>query len=454
MALSRVRLRLTAGFAIAFLAGLVALNTALFAYLRRQASRRISSHLELSTEQLLRSIHQEQLTDPADHDFAAAAREVLGEWPDPTVAFRVFDAHGGEIGTHGDSALLRVVPPAAAITLGRPRTIHDALARYFAERDPAADGVTAVAVTSIAGLKAENDALLEWMVLSAPLVLLLSLTGGYFLSRFALTPVGTLARAVSQLPPDDLERRLPVAAPPDEIDALAAQFNDLLARLHQVHSENRRFLEAAAHQIRTPLTLVLGESQLALDPARQADERLATLRRIQLAAQQMRHRVSDLFLLARAQAGERPQLAAGVDLDGLVFEGADLFRARAQALGRALELGTMDAVEVAGDAMLLREAVMELIENACRHSVGDGPVRIGVTTRDGAAVISVENPGPPLPTDWEARAPGPHAGSGSEPRGLGLALLRWIAAVHGGRLAAARSGDRNTISLEIPLQPR
>lgn len=97
---------------------------------------------------------------------------------------------------------------------------------------------------------------------------------------------------------------------------------------------------------------------------------------------------------------------------------------------------------------------MELIENACRHSVGDGPVRIGVTTRDGAAVISVENPGPPLPTDWEARAPGPHAGSGSEPRGLGLALLRWIAAVHGGRLAAARFDDRNTISLEIPLQPR
>ncbi|HEU5358259.1 MAG TPA: sensor histidine kinase, partial [Gemmatimonadales bacterium] len=107
-----------------------------------------------------------------------------------------------------------------------------------------------------------------------------------------------------------------------------------------------------------------------------------------------------------------------------------------------------------GDAMLLREAVMELIENACRHSSGDGPVRIGVTARDRAAVISVENPGPALPADWEARAPGPHAGSGSEPRGLGLALLRWIAAVHGGRLSATHSGGRNTISLEIPLQPR
>ncbi|MGH7591128.1 MAG: sensor histidine kinase, partial [Gemmatimonadales bacterium] len=343
MALSRVRLQLTAGFAIAFLIGLVALNTALFAYLRRQASRRVTAHLQLSAEQLLRSIHQEQVADPGDRPIAAAAREVLGEWPDPTVAFRIFDAHGADLGSVGDSTLLSVIPAATDLTFGRPRTVRSALARYYAFADSSAGKVTVVAATSIAGLVAENDALLTWLVLSAPLVLLLSLSGGYLLSRFALTPVGTLARAVADLPPDDLERRLPVRSPPDEIDQLADQFNDLLHRLHRVHAQNRRFLEAAAHQLRTPLTLVLGESQLALESARGAEERLATLRRIQLAAQQMRHRVSDLFLLARAQAGERPQLADAVDLDGLVFEGADLFRARAHALGRALDLGTMDA---------------------------------------------------------------------------------------------------------------
>lgn len=449
MALSRVRLRLTAGFAIAFLVGLVALNTALFAYLRRQASRRVTAHLQLSAQQLLRSIRQEQLVDPGDRDIAAATHEVLGEWPDPTVAFRVLDTAGATIGARGDSTLVAVIPTGRIVVTGRPRTVRGALARYYALEDTASDGVTIIAATSIAGLVAENDALLTWMVLSAPLVLLLSLTGGYLLSRFALTPVGTLARAVSELPPDDLERRLPVASPPDEIDQLAAQFNDLLHRLHQVHTQNRRFLEAAAHQLRTPLTLVLGESQLALEPLRDAEERLATLRRIQLAAQQMRHRVSDLFLLARAQAGERPQLADAVDLDGLVFEGADLFRARAHALGRGLELGTMDAVEVTGDAMLLREAVMELLENACRHSAGDGPVRISVSNRGPRAIITVENPGAALPTDWGSGESAAH--DGPEPRGLGLALLRWIAGVHGGRLMAERVEDRNSVSLEIPV---
>lgn len=450
MALSRVRLRLTAGFAIAFLVALVALNAALFAYLRRQGSRRVTIHLESSAEQLVRSIHQEQLLDAADHDIAAAADEVLGEWPDPTIAFQVFDAGGALIGAHGDTALLSAVPASAKLAPDRIRTVRHALVRYYALRDSSDHPVTVVAATSVAGLVAENDALLEWMLLSAPLVLLISLTGGYFLSRFALTPVGTLTRAVSQLPPDDLERRLPVATPPDEIDRLAAQFNDLLHRLHQVQSQNRRFLEAAAHQLRTPLTLVLGESQLALEPARGAEERLATLHRIQVAAQQMRHRVSDLFLLARAQAGERPQLREAVDLDGLVFEGADLFRARAQTLGRSLELGTMDAAEVTGDAMLLREAVMELLENACRHSVGEGPVRISVTARDGTARIAVENPGPPLPPDDQALASGQR--EGTEPRGLGLALLRWIAGVHAGLLGTARADERNVVALEIPLR--
>ena len=451
MALSRVRLRLTAGFAIAFLAGLVALNSALFAYLRRQANRRVTTHLELSARQMLQSIHDEQRQDDTRGP-DPAAQEVLGEWPDPTVAFRVFDSRGATIGSHGDSTLLAVVPAPMALIPGRARTVRRSLARYYAERDPSLGGVTVVAVTSIAGLVAENDELIEWMFLSAPLVLLVSMSGGYLLSRFALTPVGTLARAVSELPPDDLERRLPVGTPPDEIDKLAAQFNDLLHRLHAVHTQNRRFLEAAAHQLRTPLTLVLGESQLALDPGRGADERLATLRRIQLAAQQMRHRVSDLFLLARAQAGERPQLADSIDLDGLVFEGADLFRARAHALGRALELGTMDAADVTGDAMLLREAVMELLENACRHSTGDGPVRISVSSRNAEAAIAVENPGPPLPADWQTLEPEPHGGG--EPRGLGLALLRWIAGVHGGRLIAERAGDRNVVTFEIPRPTR
>lgn len=447
MALSRVRLRLTAGFAVAFLGGLIILNAGLYAYLRHQASARVTSHLRASADQLRRSIHAELLAPDAIGGLPGAVREVLGEWPDPTVAFRVLAPDGQVLGVRGDTAILAAMPDAGTLAPGSVHTVWSARARYFGASDTSATPFTMTVGTSITGLVAENDALLGWMVLSAPLVLLLSLAGGYLLSRFALTPVGTLTRAVALLPPDDLERRLPVRTPPDEIDRLAAQFNDLLGQLHQLHTQNRRFLETAAHQLRTPLTLVLGESQLALEPARGAEERLATLRRIQVAAAQMRHRVSDLFLLARAQAGERPSLTPGVDLDGLVFEGADLFRARAQGLGRTLELGAMDPVEVTGDPMLLREAVMELLENACRHSTGEDPVTIGVCARNGSAAIQVENTGPPF-----SRPEGPASASAAvEPRGLGLALLRWIATVHGGTLAVEHDRGRNVVTLRLPL---
>ncbi|MFI5234749.1 MAG: histidine kinase dimerization/phospho-acceptor domain-containing protein [Gemmatimonadales bacterium] len=454
MALSRFRLRLTAGFAVAFLIGLVALNAGLYGYLRRQGSHRVTGRLASAGQQLTEAIRREE-TEPAGRPIEGAVNEALGEWPDPSVAFVVLSGDGSIIGSRGDTALLRRLPSPAAITLGRPRTVRgdrEGGVRYLATRDsagPAGPPITIVTATSTAGLIEDQESLVEWMIWSAPLALLLSLIGGYLLSRLALGPVATLGRAVAAIPPDDLHRRLPVATPPDEIDQLAEQFNDLLRRLHEGQNQNRRFLETAAHQIRTPLTLVLGESELALESARAPEERLETLRRIRMAAQQMRHRVSDLFLLARAQAGERPTLTEQVELDGLVLESADLFRGRAQALGRSLELGVVEGVEVQGDAMLLREAVIELIENACRHSTGPGPVRISVTSHDDRGAIAVENPGAPLPSGLTVT--GSVHDVEREPRGLGLALLRWIARAHGGTLTATRDGEMNRLVLEVPL---
>jgi signal transduction histidine kinase len=446
MALSRVRLRLTAGFAVAFLLGLGLLNTALYGFLRRQASQRLTARLEAAARELADAIRAEEGEAPAA-GIGPAAAEALSEWPDPGISVLVADARGTAIGARGDTAELRLLPAPGALTFDGPRTIRHRGVRWVAIRDTRTPMIEVAAITTTAGLRTEEDTLLRWLGLSAPLVLILSLTAGYLLSRFALRPVDTLGRAVAALPPENLDQRLPVALPPDEIDHLALQFNDLLGRLHEMQGRNRQFLEAAAHQLRTPLTLVLGESQLGLEAGRSAEERTETLRRIQIAAQQMRHRVSDLFLLARAQAGDRPPLAEKVDLDGLVFEGADLFRARAQSLGRTLELGTMDAAEVRGDEMLLREAVMELLENACRHSDGEGPVRISVVARAGAAEITVENPGPPIPTGPVERT----AAGTREPRGLGLALLRWIAGVHHGSLELAHADGRNTLALRLPL---
>ena len=164
----------------------------------------------------------------------------------------------------------------------------------------------------------------------------------------------------------------------------------------------------------------------------------------------MRHRVTDLFLLAQADAGDRPALAEEVELDAVAVEVTDLFRPRAQALHRQLAFGVVQPAVVRGDAMLLREAVFELLENACRHGDASAPVQISVLTPTGNLRLEVANPGPPLPgLVGEAREEG---GTG-EPHGLGLEILRWIVQAHGGTVEVRREQAVNVIALCFPAQP-
>src|SRR5471032_1570261 len=102
----------------------------------------------------------------------------------------------------------------------------------------------------------------------------------------------------------------------------------------------------------------------------------ATLGRIRTAAEQMRRRVDELFLLAEAQAGEKARLEDDVELDGLVLDCTDLMRERASALGRSLAIGRAEHSVVRGNAGLLQEALVELMENACRHGSSGIPITV------------------------------------------------------------------------------
>jgi signal transduction histidine kinase len=281
-------------------------------------------------------------------------------------------------------------------------------------------------------------------------VLLLALTIGYRLSRFALDPIDALGRATEAISPGELAGRLPVHDPPDELDRLAARFNGLLDRIQALQEQSHRFLREVAHQIRTPLTLVLGEAELGLERERTPDEYVRLLRRVHGAAAQMTHRVQDLMLLARMEAGERPPLRDGVELDALALEATDMFRARAKTLGQYLELDEIVPCEVTGDEALLREALLELLENACHHGEPGAPVAVSVR-RDGANVLlEVRSTGEPIPTESRTAHRVDETGRTG---GLGLSILRWIASIHGGELVIRRVGRENLVGLRLPARP-
>jgi signal transduction histidine kinase len=443
MPLSRLRLRLAAWFALAFLGGLLVLSLTLFLYMRRQSDRRFDHQLVAAAGNLLNAVRLEHEEAP-ESGVEAATAAALEEWPSHPEAFAVYDRAGRQLGVTGPAALAGVFPSRLGaagsypIELPGPDGHPVRLGTASGDEPP----VQVLVANTTERLEEDAETLALWLAVSVPITALVSLTAGYFLSRRALHPVADLGRAIAGIAPGALDRRLPMNPRPDELDRLASQFNALLDRLERSQARNQRFLEEAAHQIRTPLTLVLGETELALDQAPTSDGNTEALRRIRLAATQMRRRVEELLLLARAEAGERPALNDAVELDGLALECADLMRSRAQALGCRLELSRVDPVVVTGSDPLLREAVVELLENACRHGSSSEPVRISVYIDGREAVVEVSN--------------GIDGESGLEPcaspgHGLGIEVVHWIAAEHGGRLAQERSPSRIVSAIRLLL---
>jgi signal transduction histidine kinase len=237
-----------------------------------------------------------------------------------------------------------------------------------------------------------------------------------------------------------------VRTPPDEIDRLADRFNGLLERLAQARDRNRTFLLRAAHQLKTPLTVVRGESTLGLERPRDNATYHAILERVRRAAEQMSHRVDDLLLLAQAEAGDRPPIDDAVELDGLALECADLMRGRAQLAGRSLELERVDAVVARGNEPLLREAVLELIENAVKYGGPKRSIRVSAYCEHERAHLAVASMGVPIPDDVFGTPPRPEGGGG-----LGLSIVDWIARVHGGELSYHHADETNTLQLVWPV---
>ena len=452
MPLSRLRLRIARGFALAFALALGVLAAGALGYLWREAGRRLEARLSAVANEVVAAVTRELQANP-DSSLRFAVNEVVTEWPANDDAFGVADERGVLVA--GVNRAQALDPVMGAWARAR-RATH--LSATHGEQDYRVVAVPdvivrersrswrfgVVAFASTEGMEDDAVLLVGALALAAPLIVLLSLVGGYALARRALAPVDELAASIRSTAPEDLSRRLPVREPRDEISALAVEFNALLDRLDEAQRRNRKFVREAAHQIRTPLTLVLGEAGHELSaPSGDAERMRATLTRVRSAAEQMRHRVDELFRLAEAQAGEQVRLEDDVELDGLVLECTDLMRGRASDLGRPLAIGRAEHVTVRGNLALLKEALVELIENGCRHAQPGAAVTVSSFGGDTVALLEVESTGEPFAM--------PGRTGGDVPEGLGLPIVDWIARAHGGQLRVSRDGERNVVTLQLPV---
>lgn len=261
-----------------------------------------------------------------------------------------------------------------------------------------------------------------------------------------LRPLRDLQATAGSISESDLSRRIPVSGD-DEIARLGRTFNAMLDRLADAFATQRRFVDDAGHELRTPITVIRGNLEvMADDPA----DREATMRLVTAELDRMSRIVDDLLLLAKSDAREfidPHPLDVGTFTDDLLARAAIVDRRPWTLDGRA-------EVVVDADEQRLTQAMMNLVENVARHTPRGAPAWIGSRVADDVVVLSVRDSGPGIPDDprplFERFSRGT-AGRASDGAGLGLAIVDAVAAGHGGEVVARNVEGGAVFEVMVPF---
>lgn len=344
------------------------------------------------------------------------------------------------------------------------------------EPEPGDEGEPALL---IAALRPEQDDLQllrqvrTTIFLAIPLALLLSIIAGFLLARRSLAPLDAIVTRTATITAASLDDRLPVVNPHDELGRLAQIINDLLGRVGEAFRTQRQFVADASHELRTPIAIIRGEADVTLRRAeRTAQEYREALGLIHGESIRLSRIVDDLFLLTRVDAAAHTARGDAlrrdaVDVSELVGNAVRSVRTIADTQGVAVRtVSVFDVVppRVQGDAQLLRRLLINLLDNALKHSPPGGTITVHLAGEPGAVALTVRDEGPGIPADqrdrvFERFVHGVHdpdravpatesSGAGA---GLGLAIAQAIAHAHGGNITLLDVMPGATFKVSLPL---
>jgi heavy metal sensor kinase len=300
----------------------------------------------------------------------------------------------------------------------------------------------------------------RYLLMFAPLLLLAASAVGYWLSRRALAPVDALTRTARTITGHTLSSRLEQLHTGDELQRLSDTLNEMLARIETAFTRVTEFTADASHELRTPISLVRTEAELALRRSRGEEEYREALRHILLEAERTTSLIEELLALARADSGRQSLNVQPIDLRGMLQEVAPGWRAVASVRGLQFSERIMDAeLRVLGDAEALRRVVNILLDNAFKYTPAPGGVvTLSAGEADGHAFISVVDNGMGIAEQDQPRiferffrvdkARSRELGGA----GLGLSIAQWIVQQHHGKLRVESTlGAGSIFRVELPL---
>ncbi|MDQ3919393.1 MAG: ATP-binding protein, partial [Acidobacteriota bacterium] len=302
------------------------------------------------------------------------------------------------------------------------------------------------------------------LYLAVPLALVVAGLGGWFLARRSLAPVAEMTERARRISAENLGERLPVVNPRDELGLLAETFNGLLRRLNSSFDLQRRFMADASHELRTPISVMRTATGVTLErDGREEGEYRDALKVVDEQAQRLTRIVEDMFTLARADTGRLAPRRERFRLDELLAETIRAAEVLGARKGLRVEAGRLEETPYVGDEGLLRQMILNLLDNAIKYTPPGGSVVATLERVPAGHAVSISDTGPGIPPEARAqiferfyrvdksrsRADSNGAGSGA---GLGLSIARWIAEVHHGQLDLQLSGPTgSTFVATLPV---
>ena len=281
------------------------------------------------------------------------------------------------------------------------------------------------------------------IVLIAGLPIALGFAGfaGHFLARRALSPIERMARRAHEINADDLQARLDVENPNDELGLLARSFNETLGRLEGSFHQLRRFTSDAAHELRTPLMAIRSVGEVGLQEQIGSEDYREVIGSMLEESVRLSRLVDGLLTIARADAGQIRLERVWIPIVPFAREVTSVMEVLAEEKDQALSVEGIISAHVQADPVILRQVIINLLDNAIKHTPRRGNISVRVLPAAGLNVaIEVEDGGPGIPPEHQDKVfdrfyrvdEGRARENGGT--GLGLAIAKWGAEAHGGCL--------------------
>jgi len=314
---------------------------------------------------------------------------------------------------------------------------------------------------SLASVHEAEERLLFILLLSIPLAIIISLAGGAVLARRAIDPVDQITATAKQITAQSLNERIKLVRADQELQRLADAFNQMVTRLEDAFNQVRQFTADASHELRTPLAILTGETQLALTDNLNSDETKQVFKSSLEELERMTKIVDNLLALSRFDSKDAVLEIQRIDLSDLVIETCEQMRKATEAKHLDLVIDKIEPLEMMGDGFRLRQVIRNLLDNAIKYTPEGGQIKVALETNGSqTSHLTIADTGIGIPSEELTRifdrfyrvdkARSRELGGS----GLGLSIVKRVVEAHDGTIVIdSQPGVGTTASIYLPKSP-